>query len=96
MLRSGKRAEGLGVKAGKERQRARVKGLDGEVESGSDDTKFAGFNMGARGDPGLSVVLLRIWQEMSVAVGDHAADAAGLHGATGYPSGRWQRLGVAS
>jgi len=43
------RAEGLGVKAGKERQRARVKGLDGEVESGSDDTKFAGFSTWVRG-----------------------------------------------
>ena len=40
--------------------------MDGEVESGSDDTEFAGFDMGAQVTQDLSVALLRIWQEMSV------------------------------
>jgi len=64
--RKWKRAKGSGVKAGKEPKWARVEGSDGEVESGSDDTKFAGFNMGAQVTQDLSVTLLGIWQEMSV------------------------------
>ena len=50
-----KRAKGLGVKAGKEPKQARVE--DGEVESGSDDTEFARFDMGARVTQDLSVML---------------------------------------
>ena len=61
-----KRAEGSGVKSRKEPKWARVEGLDGEVESGSDDTEFAGFNMGARVTQDLLVALLGIWQEMSM------------------------------
>jgi len=61
-----KRAEGSGAKAGKELKQAQVKGSDGEVESGSDDTKFVGFDMGAWVTQDLSVVLLGIRQEMSV------------------------------
>jgi len=61
-----KRAEGLGAKAGKELKRARVEGSDGEVESGLDDTEFAGFDMGARVTQDLSVTLLGIRQEMSM------------------------------
>jgi len=40
------RAKGSGVKAGKELKQAQVEGSDREVELGSDDTKFAGFDMG--------------------------------------------------
>ena len=45
---------------------AQVEGSDGEVESGSDDTEFAGFDMGAWVTQDLSVALLGIQQEMSV------------------------------
>ena len=61
-----KRADGLGAKTSKEPKQARVDGLDREVESGSDYTNFAGFDMGVCVTQDLSVMLLRIWQEMSV------------------------------
>ena len=61
-----KRAKGLGAKTGKELEWAQVDGSDGEVELGSDDTNFAGFDMGVCVTQDLSVMLLRIWQEMSV------------------------------
>jgi len=54
------------VKAGKEPKWAQVEGLDGEVESGLDDTEFARFDMGAWVTQDLSVMLLGIRQEMSV------------------------------
>ena len=61
-----KRAKGSGVKARKEPKQARVEGSDGEVESGSDDNEFVGFDMGARVTQDLSVVILGIRQEMSM------------------------------
>src|SRR5882724_4328339 len=61
-----KRAKGLGAKARKEPKWAQVKGSDGEVESGLDDTIFVRFDMGVQVTQDLSVALLRIWQEMSM------------------------------
>jgi len=61
-----KRAEGSGVKARKELKQAQVEGSDREVESGSDDTEFAAFDMGGWVTQDLLVTLLGIWQEMSV------------------------------
>ena len=61
-----KRAEDSHVKAGKELKQARVNGSDMEVKSGSDDTEFSGFYMGAQVTQDLSVALLRICQEMSI------------------------------
>jgi len=55
-----KRAKGSGVKASKEPKRAQVEGLDREVELGSEDTNFAGFNMGAWVTQDLSVLTFSI------------------------------------
>ena len=54
-----KRTEGLGVKARKEPKWAQVDGLDREVELGSDDTNFIGFDMGAWVTQDLLIALLR-------------------------------------
>jgi len=61
-----KRTEGSGAKASKEPKRAQVDGLDREVKLGSDNTEFAGFDMGVQVTQDLSVALLGIWKEMSV------------------------------
>jgi len=61
-----KRTECSGGKASKEPKKARFNGSDGEVESGSDDTEFAGFNMGVWVTQDPSVTLLGICQEMSM------------------------------
>ena len=61
-----KRAKGSGTKASKEPKRARVEGSDGEVELGSDDTNFIGFDMGLWVTQDLSAMLLSIRQEMSM------------------------------
>ena len=61
-----KRAEDLGVKAGKEPNRAQVEGSDVEVKSGMEDSEFTGFDMGAWVTQDLSAVLLGIQQEMTM------------------------------
>src|SRR5882724_10989645 len=61
-----KKSKGSGARASKEPKRARVKGLDGEVDLGLDDTNFTGFDMGVWVTQDLSVVLLGIRQEMTM------------------------------
>jgi len=61
-----KRAEGLGVKASKELKRARIEGLDVEMELGSEDSNLVGVDLGMQVTQDLSIVILGIWQEMSM------------------------------
>jgi len=61
-----KRAEGLGVKAGKEPKRAHIKGSDVEVDLGSESSDLVEIDLGSGVTQDLLVMLLGIWQEMSV------------------------------